>query len=293
MKASFLEKIVEHKQKEVLDAKARISEQHLLETAHAIKSRRSLVNALQLPGSARVNIIAEIKRASPSKGVFCPDLNAAHLAATYEAAGAAAISVLTDRQFFKGSAKDLMAAKQASVLPILRKDFVVSSYQVMEAAAWGADAVLLIARILSREQIRDYLSLCGELNLDALVEVHSEADLAKVRQTRACLIGINNRDLSTFETDIQRAVDLVRCLKPDQIPIAASGIAGPDDVRRNVAVGLRNFLVGESLVRADSVRQHMAALLSAGGLYPEPQNYRVTEPQKTEDVTPETRGQRK
>lgn len=264
MKPSFLERIVEHKQKEVLYAKTRISEQHLLETAHANKSRRSLVNALQLPDSSRVNIIAEIKRASPSKGIFCPDLNAARFAAAYEAAGAAAISVLTDQQFFNGSAKDLMAAKQASTLPILRKDFVVSSYQVMEAAAWGADAVLLIARILSTQQIRDYLSLCEEFNLDALVEVHSEADIEKVQQTRTCLIGINNRDLTTFETDIQRSMNLARRLAPGQIPIAASGIAGPDDVRRNVAVGVRNFLVGESLVRADNIRLHMEALLAAG-----------------------------
>jgi indole-3-glycerol phosphate synthase len=266
MKPSFLERIVAHKQKEVLEAKARISEQRLLETAHAIKSRRSLVNALQISDSSRVNIIAEIKRASPSKGILSPDLNAARLAAAYEVAGAAAISVLTDKHFFNGSAEDLMAAKKASTLPVLRKDFVVSSYQVMEAAAWGADAVLLIARILSTEQIQDYLSLCVEFGLDALVEVHSEADLEKVQQTNARLIGINNRDLSTFETDIQRAMDLVRHLTPDQIPVAASGIAGPDDVRRNVAVGLRNFLVGESLVRADNVRQHMEALLAAGGL---------------------------
>ncbi len=266
MKPSFLERIVAHKQKEVLEAKARISEQRLLETAHASKNRRSLVNALQLPDSSKVNIIAEIKRASPSKGLFCPDLDAAHFAAAYEAAGAVAISVLTDKHFFNGSAEDLMAAKKASALPILRKDFVVSSYQVMEAAAWGADAVLLIARILSTEQIQDYLSLCVEFGLDALVEVHSEADLEKVQQTNARLIGINNRDLSTFETDIKRAMDLVRRLTSDHIPVAASGIAGPDDVRRNVAVGLRNFLVGESLVRADNVRQHMAALLSADGV---------------------------
>lgn len=289
MTTSFLERIVAHKHKEVLEAKARISEQRLLETAHAIKNRQSLVAALEISDSSRVNIIAEIKRASPSKGMFCPDLNAARLAAAYEAAGAAAISVLTDRHFFKGSAKDLMAAKKASALPILRKDFVVSSYQVMEAAAWGADAVLLIARILSMEQIQDYLSLCVEFGLDALVEVHSEADLEKVQQTNARLIGINNRDLSTFETDTQRAMDLVRRLTPDQVPVAASGIAGPDDVRRNVAVGLRNFLVGESLVRADNLRRHMEALLAAGGLT---QSSRTTEPQKTADLTPETRGPR-
>lgn len=261
MKPTFLEKIVAHKQKEVQEAKARVPEQCLVEAAQAVKSRRSLARALQASG---VNIIAEIKRASPSKGLFRPDLDAARLAAAYEDAGAAAISVLTDHHFFKGSAEDLMAAQKATCLPILRKDFLVSSYQVMEAAAWGADAVLLIARILGPQQIRDYLSLCIEFNMEALVEIHTEADLKKVQQTKACLIGINNRDLTTFETDIERAMDLARSLRPDQIPVAASGISGPDDVRRNVAAGLRNFLVGESLVRSDNVRQHMAELMAAG-----------------------------
>ena len=261
MSASFLENIVAYKKKEVHETRERIPEQQLLAAAQANKSRRSLARALQLPG---VNIIAEIKRASPSKGLFRPDLDAAQLAKAYEGAGASAISVLTDHHFFKGSAEDLMAAKRMTGLPILRKDFLVSSYQVMEAAAWGADAVLLIARILSTEQVRNYLALCAEFNMEALVEVHNEADLKKVQATKAVLIGINNRDLTTFKTDIQRAVDLARRLTPDQIPVAASGIARPDDVRRNVAAGLNNFLVGESLVRADDVRQHMKTLRTAG-----------------------------
>ena len=262
MKATFLEQIVAHKKKEVQDARVRVSEQDLLEAANAVKQRESLARALR---PAQVNIIAEIKRASPSKGLFRPDLDAARLAAAYEAAGAAAISVLTDARFFRGSAEDLKAAKKATRLPILRKDFLVSSYQVMEAAAWGADAVLLIARILSAGQIRDYLSLCAEFDMEALVEIHTLADLKKVLPTRAMLVGINNRDLTTFETDTRRAIDLARQLNPGQIPVAASGIAGPDDVRRNAAAGLTNFLVGESLVRAGSVRRHMAALLAAGG----------------------------
>lgn len=261
MSASFLEKIVAYKNKEVHEARERIPKKRLLEAAGAVKDRLSLASALQ---GASVHIIAEIKRASPSKGIFRPDLDAAQLATSYEEAGASAISVLTDHQFFQGSPEDLMAAKKATGLPILCKDFLVSSYQVMEAAAWGADAVLLIARILSSDQIRDYLSLCSEFGMEALVEVHTEADLKKVQPFKVVLIGINNRDLTTFETDIQRAMDLVQCLTPDQIPVAASGIANPDDVRRNLANGISNFLVGESLVRADNVRGHMAALLAAG-----------------------------
>jgi len=263
MSASFLEKIVAYKSKEVHEARERIPENRLLAAARAIKDRLSLASALQGSG---VNIIAEIKRASPSKGLFRPDLDAARLAKSYEDAGASAISVLTDHHFFQGSPEDLKAAKKATGLPILRKDFLVSSYQVMEAAAWGADAVLLIARILSPDQIRDYLSLCSEFSMEALVEVHTETDLKKVQPFEAVLIGINNRDLTTFETDIQRAMDLAQCLTPDQIPVAASGIANSDDVRRNLTVGITNFLVGESLVRADNVRQHMAALLAAGSI---------------------------
>jgi len=261
MSARFLERIVANKKKEVQEARERIPENQLLAAADAVKDRLSLARALQGSG---VNIIAEIKRASPSKGVFRPHLDAAQLAKSYEDAGASAISVLTDHPFFQGSPEDLMAAKQATGLPVLRKDFLVSSYQVMEAAAWGADAVLLIARILSPDQIRDYLSLCREFRMEALVEVHTEADLKKVQPFKALLIGINNRDLTTFETDLQRAMDLVQCLTPNQIPVAASGIDNPDDVRRNLAVGINNFLVGESLVRADNVRAHMKTLRKAG-----------------------------
>ncbi|MCG6909038.1 MAG: indole-3-glycerol phosphate synthase TrpC [Deltaproteobacteria bacterium] len=264
MNPSFLEKIVDHKHKEVAAARARVPESGLLKSAGEVKNRRSLAAALQPQAVPPVNIIAEIKRASPSKGVFHPGLDAGSLAAEYEAAGAAAISVLTDERFFKGSARDLMAVKKVSTLPVLRKDFLVSPYQVLEAAAWGADAVLLIARILSVQQIRDYLAMCAEFDMDALVEVHSREDLIKVQQTQAVIIGINNRDLSTFETNIQKAMELVRLLAPNQISVAASGIAGPEDIRRNVENGLTNFLVGESLVRSEDVKGHLEALLAAG-----------------------------
>ena len=146
MSTTFLDKIVAYKNKEVHEARTRIPENRLLEAAGAVKDRLSLASVLEGSG---VNIIAEIKRASPSKGLFRPNLDAAQLATSYEDAGASAISVLTDHQFFQGSPEDLMAAKQATGLPILRKDFLVSSYQVVEAAAWGADAVLLIARTMS------------------------------------------------------------------------------------------------------------------------------------------------
>lgn len=221
--------------------------------------RRSLIQALS--HSDGVSVIAEIKRASPSKGVLCESLNAARMAAIYEKAGAAAISVLTDRQFFMGSIEDLRQVRTASGLPVMRKEFIISEYQVVESAALGADAILLIARILELGQLRQYLSLCRDLKLEALVEVHSLEDIKKVSQTEAHLIGINNRDLATFDTQLSRALELRHQLRRDQIPIVASGIRNEDDVRLNCRAGLNNFLIGESLVRAASPGDRLKSFL--------------------------------
>ena len=264
MKRSFLEEIIAHKRDEVRKSKRRVSERDLIGAIEARGPGRSLAAVLRPSDPMTVNIIAEIKRASPSKGLFRADLDAGRLAAAYETAGAAAISVLTDRDFFKGSAEDLKAARKATGLPVLRKDFIISEYQILEAAAWGADAVLLIARILDRTQLKDYLGVCMQFGLDALVEVHSREDLDIIHGTGAVLIGINNRNLATFKTDIRQAISLAPLLSPGQIPVAASGIAAPDDVRRNLDAGIGSFLVGESLVQSDDVNAAMASLLMAG-----------------------------
>ena len=211
--------------------------------------------------SDRVNIIAEIKRASPSKGVLCENLDAAGTARVYEKAGAAAISVLTDNHFFMGSADDLRQVKAVTTLPVLRKDFIISEYQVLESAAMGADAILLIVRILTRDQLTRYLSLCRDLNLEALVEVHSAEDVSKALTTDAKLIGINNRDLSTFETHISKALDMGKMLGPGQIPVVASGIHSQDDIAKNYRAGMNNFLIGESLVRADNPATRLRSYL--------------------------------
>ena len=220
-----------------------------------------LLGRLAQPGPAGVNIIAEIKRSSPSKGPICPDLDPSALAEEYEQGGAAALSVLTDRPYFQGSPEDLKKARAATSLPVLRKDFLISSYQLYESSVLGADAVLLIARILSREQIRDYLDICKELNMDALVEIHSEEDLEAATVSGAKLIGINNRNLKTFETDIQTAIRLASLLEPDQIPVAASGIKSREDIEKNMRFGIRNFLIGESLVRSENPRVFLETLM--------------------------------
>jgi indole-3-glycerol phosphate synthase len=200
----ILSRIVEHKIEEVTAAKSRLPEKRLIETATAAADHRSFLNRLSDPQPHGVNIIAEIKRASPSKGLIRQDLNAAEFGKKYESGGAAAISVLTDRDYFQGSCDDLVKARQATSLPVLRKDFLISSYQIYESVMIGADAVLLIVRALAGRQLRDYLSLCAELRIDALVEVHSENEFETAALAGARLIGVNNRDLDTFVTDINK-----------------------------------------------------------------------------------------
>ena len=249
MTKTFLNTIVKHKQQEVAEAKRKISQAALMQRIPRNRPGSSLIQALSKRD--QVNIIAEIKRASPSKGVLCASLNAAQTAQIYEKAGAAAISVLTDSRFFKGGPEDLQEVKGVASIPVLRKDFIISEYQVLESAAMGADAILLIVRILTKEKLQRYLELCRELNLEALVEVHTAEDVGKALTTDARLIGINNRDLSTFETHLSRAIDMGKMLGPNQIPVVASGIHSRDDIVKNCRAGMNNFLIGESLVRAE------------------------------------------
>ncbi len=202
------------------------------------------------PGETGVNIVAEIKRASPSKGDICVDLDAAATAESYDKGGAAAVSVLTDPSFFKGSLDDLKAARAACSLPVLRKEFIIDSYQVAEAAAAGADAILLIARILTKEKLSELYGLCRDLKMDALVEIHTPQDAAMVADSGVRLVGINNRNLKSFHTDISVAMNMVSRLAPGQVAVAASGISTPDDIQKNLGAGIFNFLVGESIVRS-------------------------------------------
>ena len=261
MAKDILSKIVENKKKEIVEAQKRLPEKQLVEQALIIRNRRPFLNKFKTPGPFGVNIIAEIKRASPSKGVIRPGLDPAALAFEYEQGGAAALSVLTDQAYFQGSLQDFTSARKTTTLPVLRKDFLISSYQVYESAVLEADAVLLIARILSREQIRDYLDICNTLKMDALVEVHSEKDLENATWAGAKLIGINNRNLSTFKTDINTAIRLSSYFEPDQIAVALSGILTREDIKKNQQAGIINFLIGESLVRSENPRGFLKSLM--------------------------------
>ncbi len=264
MKKDFLKLIVEHKKQEVAEAEKKLPENELRAKAETPAARRPFIKKLQEPGPAGVNIIAEVKRASPSKGSICPELDPAVLAGEYEAGGAAAVSVLTEQKYFKGSIDDLKKARQATSLPVLRKDFLITPYQVYESAVIGADAILLIVRILSKTQLKDLLGLSKELGLDALVEINSEDEVEAASESGARLIGINNRNLKSFETDIKTAMRLKSLLAPDQIAVAASGISARNDIEKNLEFGIHNFLIGESLVRAEDTKAFLRSLIEPG-----------------------------
>lgn len=251
MGEDILSRIVEYKKEAVSAKKKRRSEAGLRNEAEEKSGRRPFIADMETFGPDHIHIIAEIKRASPSKGDIRPDLDPADLGAAYAKGGASALSVLTEDHWFKGSIEDLQAARNATDLPVLQKDFFISEYQIFEAAVIGADAVLLIVRILSSMQLHDYLDICAALALDALVEVHTPEDIDLVRETSARLVGINNRNLKSFETDIRTASTLAGRLGPGRIPVAASGISSRKDIEQNLQSGIFHFLIGESLVRAE------------------------------------------
>jgi len=257
----ILTRIVSRKKEEIEAARRQTPLDRLREIATRCNDQRPFYDALKQPGICGANIIAEIKRASPSKGPLRIDLDPADLSRAYAAGGAAALSILTDRDFFKGCPEDLMTARAAVDLPILRKDFLISEYQVYESRAMGADAVLLICRILSRAQLTELLGLTRSLGMDALVEIHTAADLEMIEGIGAHLIGINNRNLATFDTDIETAMTMAQQLAPGQVPVAASGISSAKDVQANLKHGIFNFLIGESLVRAENPSALLASML--------------------------------
>jgi indole-3-glycerol phosphate synthase len=207
-----------------------------------------------------LSVVAEIKRRSPSKGDIDPGLDPAVLAAEYEAGGAACLSVLTDGQFFGGSDRDLIAARDACELPLLRKDFTLSEADVYDARIMGADAVLLIASVLGDEELRTLQGVALELQMDALVEVHDEQELERAVDVGAGMVGVNQRDLRSFEVDTERALRMASSIPAGVVAVAESGIAGADHARALADAGYQAILVGESLVRARHRRDTLLAL---------------------------------
>lgn len=253
---SILDRIVRDKQAEIEAASRQSGIDDLQARIRDMDwTGRGFIRRLSRPGAGGVNVIAEVKRASPSKGDICIDLDAAACARQYEEGGAAAISVLTDGPYFKGGMEDYVHVRQAVKLPVLRKEFIISNYQLYQSRAAGADAVLLIVRILSPSQLQDLLGLCAELDMDALVEIHSPEDYRVAHDAGARLIGINNRNLANFDTRLETALGMAGLLAENEIAVAASGISSREDIENNLKAGIFNFLIGESLVRAgDRVR---------------------------------------
>ncbi|MEI7435681.1 MAG: indole-3-glycerol phosphate synthase TrpC [bacterium] len=242
---NILNQIAEERHAAVASARLAVPEAELRWIA-ARRKPRSLRAALMQPGR---RVIAELKRRSPSAGVLREQYFPAAIAQGYAAAGAAAISVLTEPLHFDGSREDLLAVRAAVELPILRKDFIVDAYQVLEAAAWGADAVLLIAALLNPQTCSRLAALAAELGLEAILEIHGESELAHLERCPDALVGVNNRDLTTLKTDLAVARDLAGLLPKDRVWIAESGLRGAADLLSLEALGYRGFLVGESFLR--------------------------------------------
>ena len=258
---TYLDRIVVRTVADLAERRARVPEEMLAEQARGQAVPVSLEAALR---AAPVGLIAEVKRASPSKGPIAPGADAAAVARDYLDAGAAAISVLTDAPFFAGSLDDLRAVAavaHAASRPVLRKDFLVDPYQIVEARAAGADAVLLIAALLDGEKLRSMLDAVHAWGMEALVEVHDAKELDAALMAEARIIGINNRDLRTFTVDLA-TTERLACLVPrDRVIVAESGVHGPRDVKRLTAAGANAVLVGESLMTAADRRAAVRSLL--------------------------------
>jgi indole-3-glycerol phosphate synthase len=226
--------------------------------------RRSLLAKAQ----AGTAIIAELKKASPSRGVIRPDFDAGDLARDLEQAGAAALSVLTDGPYFQGSLDNLRLASAATRIPCLRKDFIVDEFQLLEARAYGADSVLLIVAALSQAELVGLSIQARDYDLDVLCEVHDEEELARAAQAGCNLIGVNSRDLRTFQVDLETAYRLVKLLPKNVLPVAESGIHAGADIAQLRSAGYQAFLIGESLMKSDSPGKALESLMAEAALLP-------------------------
>jgi indole-3-glycerol phosphate synthase len=263
MAADILERILAVKREEVTAAKAARSLASVRSAAENTEPARGFVNAIRAKvGAGRTAVISEIKKASPSKGVIRADFRPGEIAADYERHGATCLSVLTDRQFFEGAPDYLQQARAACALPALRKDFLVDLYQVYEARAMGADAVLLIVDALELTLMREMEALAHELGMGVLVECHDARELDIALHLTTPLLGINNRNLRTFEVDLDTTLSQLGRIPPERIVVTESGIATPEDVALMRDHGVQAFLVGESFMRAPSPGAELARLFA-------------------------------
>ena len=254
----MLDKIIAQKREEVKQRKQSLPLVYLEEHIAHRKAPLDLAHTLR---SNHIRLIAEVKRASPSRGVLCPDFNPVELAKNYAQGGAAAISVLTEEKYFEGSIDYLAAIREEVSLPLLRKDFIFDPYQVYESRAYGADALLLIVAILSQEQLGELLWLSHSLSLNCLVEVHNQAEVERALLSQAKIIGINNRNLNTFAVDINTTQQLRPLIPPERIVVSESGIGSRGDIEKLKQWGVNAVLVGEALVTATDIPRKMRELI--------------------------------
>ena len=261
--SDILQKILAAKRREVEEAKVRVPLGQLREEAAAAGAPRGFEKSLRSRVAAgKPAVIAEIKRASPSKGLIRADFDPARIARSYEANGAACLSVLTDREFFGGSAADLRAAREACILPVLRKDFIVDPYQLFESRAWGADCILLIVAALAQSQLGELEEEAFALGLDVLVECHDAEELSIALGMRSPLIGINNRDLRTFDTRLETTLSLVDRVPPGRLLVTESGISTPEHVQRLKISKVSAYLVGGAFMAAEDPGKELSRLFS-------------------------------
>jgi indole-3-glycerol phosphate synthase len=258
---SILDKILAYKREEVAERKLRRPWGQIEDEAFTQAPPRDFLRALR-ETTDRPALIAEIKRASPSKGLIRADFDPPALARAYEQGGAACLSVLTDAPSFQGAEGHLIAAREVCVLPVLRKDFLIDPWQIFESRSLGADAILLIMAALSDEAAADIFDAASECEMTSLVEVHDEGELERAIALGAPLIGVNNRSLATFETDLAVTERLAARLPHDRLLVSESGIASPADIARLQAAGAQAFLVGESLMRQPDVAAATRTLLT-------------------------------
>jgi indole-3-glycerol phosphate synthase len=253
LKRARLERLKKERTLEAVRAQALDARQ--LAREHALRAA--------LGGSDGVNVIAEFKRASPSKGIIRADVEPAQMAREYEAGGAVAVSVLTEEDRFQGSLDDLRAVRAAVGIPVLRKDFIFDDYQLYEAAAAGADALLLIVAALGDETLARLRRITeDDLQMDALIEVHTKEEMRRAGQAGAMLIGVNNRDLHSFKVSLETSVQLAQAAPQESLLVAESGLNSGDDLRRLRALGYRGFLIGETLMRADEPEVALRRLMN-------------------------------
>jgi indole-3-glycerol phosphate synthase len=255
----MLDKIIAHKKKEIEKRKADFPLSRLEELIGGLPPTLAVYPRFR--DKKNIGLIAEVKKASPSKGVICRDFDPVKIAGIYEENGAAAISVLTDERFFQGSLEYLKSIRSRSRLPLLRKDFIIDPYQVTEARFFGADFVLLIAAVLSPGELGDLYKKAEELSLGVLLEVHDTEDFKKALTVEPAMIGINNRDLETFRTDLQTTIDLLPLIPDGVITISESGINSRKDVLMLQNAGVDGVLIGEAFMRAGDIGQKMRELM--------------------------------